>query len=108
MTRKKTLKQKRDEIELSLRNQLQIKRATAPHFEDRIQSYLALWDIEQRLKKDIENRGITYTETMSTGREKTVENPSVKTIVALNKQQLMILKELGLTTDEAVEEIEEL
>ncbi|MEG1550660.1 MAG: hypothetical protein RR355_00140 [Oscillospiraceae bacterium] len=100
--KKMTKKQKRDAIEKSLKIQLTAKKADEIHFLDKIDEYMELWDIKQKLNLDIKKRGINFEETMSTGFTKKVSNPSVKELVAVSKQSLSILKELGITTEQNI------
>lgn len=97
-------KRKKSDIEASLRKQLTALGAAVPHFEDLIDSYLELWDIKQKLQKDIKKRGIRYEEMMSTGVKKSVVNPAIKESVNVNKQMLSILEKLNLTTEESTGE----
>lgn len=101
MAAKQTKKQKRESIEKSLQTQLKALQADVPHFNDLIDTYMAMWDTQEGLKKDIKKRGVKCIEMMSTGVEKTIDNPAIKDMVTINKQMILILKELHLTTDES-------
>lgn len=78
--------------------QLALIGAAKPHYEDLIRDYMSLWETKKSLQKDIKDRGIVYEEYTATGIEVKKNNPSVKDLVAINKQMLSLLKELGLTT----------
>ena len=55
------------------------------------------------LKTDIKKRGVTFETTSASGKATIVkQNQSVKDLVAVNKQMLMILDKLELTTKETI------
>lgn len=89
----------KSKIKESLENQLKVKGANAAHFEDLICDYMALYDVKTLLKKDIKDRGVAYETTSAAGHKIGKQNQSVKDLVAVNKQMLMILDRMGLTTD---------
>jgi len=87
------------EIKESLMSQLKTMGKSSAHFENLVDEYIYLLGLIKNLKQDIKKRGIKYTETMSTGFSKTVNNPSIKDLMAANKQALAILHELGVTAE---------
>ena len=92
---------RRGAVRESLVAQLIARGGMVEHFEDMINDYMSLWDTKMKLISDIRKRGIIYEGLSSVGKMITKENTSVKTLLMVNKQMLMILHELGLTTDEA-------
>lgn len=88
-------------IRESLEQQLALKGAGLDCFTDMIKDYMHLWKIKNKLLADIRTRGIVYKDLSSTGVPMQKNNPSVKELVGVNRQMLSILKELGLTTDNA-------
>lgn len=92
---------KRDKVLNSLLEQLAIKGASVDCFEDLIQDYMSLWDTKNALIADISIRGVMFKDKSSVGIEMMKNNPSVKELVMVNKQMLMLLKELGLSTENA-------
>lgn len=86
-------------IKKSLIAQLQAKRAFVPHFYDKICDYMELYEIKKALQKDIKDRGVSYETKSANGVDIVKQNQSIKDLVAVDKQMLAILKELGLTTD---------
>lgn len=86
-------------IKESLIKQLEVKNANIPHFNDLICDYMVLYDTKKALQKDIKDRGVSFETTSASGYKITKQNQSVKDLVAVEKQMLMILKEMGLTTD---------
>lgn len=95
--------QKKSDILESLISQLEKKQADISCFLDLIDDYMALYDIEKKLKTDIKKRGVSY-ETQSASGKATIikQNQSVKDLVAVSKQMLMILDKLGLTTEKTI------
>ena len=69
--------------------------------------YMNLYDIKKALQKDIKTRGISYETTSASGYPITKQNQSVKDLVAVGKQMLLILDKLGLTTGEIVPDSDE-
>lgn len=97
--------QKKGDILNSLISQLKKKEADISVFLDLIDDYMSLYDIKKKLKADIKKRGVAYESTSASGKAKiTKQNQSVKDLVAVNKQMLMILDKLGLTTDKTIKE----
>ena len=89
----------KESVRQSLMKQLHDKGADVSHFVDLVNDYMALWAVKDKLVADIDGRGITYVDVSSVGVKMTKNNPSVKELIMVNKQMLMVLKELGLTTD---------
>ncbi|MGN0484892.1 MAG: P27 family phage terminase small subunit [Lachnospiraceae bacterium] len=94
-------------IKESLELQLAKKGAKIECFEDLICDYMNLYDIKKALQKDIKDRGIAYETTSASGYPITKQNQSVKDLVAIGKQMLLILDKLGLTTSEVIQEGDE-
>ncbi|WP_242945378.1 P27 family phage terminase small subunit [Hespellia stercorisuis] len=89
----------------SLISQLKKKEADISVFLDLIDDYMSLYDIKKKLKADIKKRGVAYESTSASGKATiTKQNQSVKDLVAVNKQMLMILDKLGLTTDKTIKD----
>ena len=87
------------QIKNSLIKQLETKGANVAHFIDLIYDYLELYETKKKLQTDIKKRGVSYKTTSASGYEIIKQNQSVKDVVAVEKQMLSILKEMGLTTD---------
>ena len=86
-------------IKESLVKQLEVKKANVAHFYDLILDYLVLYDTKKALQKDIKKRGVSYKTLSANGYEIEKQNQSVKDLVAVEKQMMSMLKEMGLTTD---------
>lgn len=85
-------------IRASLLDQLEAKGAALEHFTDLVKDYMSLWEVKNKLIKDIKTRGVMYKDYSSVGVEMQKNNPSVKELVGVNRQMLALLKELGLST----------
>lgn len=90
----------RAKIKNSLMTQLKTKGANVAHFEDLIGDYLVFYDTKKKLQQDIEERGVSFETTSASGHPIVKQNQSVKDLVAVNKQMLVILDKMHLTTDE--------
>lgn len=88
----------REDVRKSLLQQLSYKGADADYYSDVINDYMALWDTKTALQKDIDSRGVVYKDKSSVGIEMYKNNPSVKDLLATNKQMMAILKDLELNT----------
>ena len=60
---------------------------------------MSLYDIKKKLQQDIKKRGVSYKTVSASGYPIEKQNQSVKDLVAVNKQMLVILEKLKLTTD---------
>lgn len=94
----------KEKIKESLMEQLWKKGAKIEVFEDLIYDYMSLYDVKQNLKKDIKKRGVSYETKSANGYDIEKQNQSVKDLVMVSKQMLLILEKLGLTTDEVVQD----
>lgn len=94
-------------IKDSLIKQLKDKGADVDHFHDLISDYIYYWNLEKSMQKDVKERGLTFKSTSASGYPIEKENPSIKNAIQYNKQKLAILKELGLTTSNVVNEVDD-
>lgn len=94
----------RKDIEKSLKDQLSAKGADIDLFNDQIQDYMTMWDLKEMLKDDIQENGLRLNYTTANGGFAEKDNPSVKQIPLINKQMLMLLKQLDISTDKVVKE----
>ena len=97
--KKTTRAPSKTKIKESLIKQLEAKKANVAHFQDLIYDYLQLYDTKKMLQKDIKTRGVSYKTLSASGVSIMKHNQSIKDLVAVEKQMLSILKEMGLTTD---------
>lgn len=89
-------------IKESLIKQLENKGANVEHFRDLIEDYIWMYEQEKAMKKDIKVNGRMYKAKSASGYSIDKENPAVKNAIMYNKQKLSILKELGLTTENVI------
>ena len=58
---------------------------------------------KKKLKQNIKREGVSYEAQSASGKATIIkQNQSVKDLVAVNKQMLMILDKLGLTTEKTI------
>lgn len=92
----------RSRVKKSLIEQLKAKGADIDIFTDQINDYMAMWDLKESLKADIEENGLRMMYRTAHGGRAEKDNPSVKQLPAVNKQMLMLLKQMEISTDNAV------
>jgi len=89
---------KKQDVQKDLLKQLEMKKSNSNYFIDLVNDYMQFWDIKTDLFKDVKKRGVMFTDVSSTGIPMQKNNPSVKEIVGVNKQMLVLLEKLDLTT----------
>jgi phage terminase small subunit len=99
----KTMDRNGRKIKKSLMLQLRMKGADVAHFSGLIGDYVELYKLKTRLLEDIRERGVTYQEISSSGNLITKNNPSNKEVQGVLREMRGILKDLGLTTEDAAE-----
>lgn len=88
-------------VRKSLEDQLKAKGADIDLFLDQINDYMTMWDLKEKLKEDIAENGLRLMYRTANGSKAEKDNPSVKQIPLINKQMLMLLKQLEISTDNA-------
>lgn len=91
-------------IKKALMEQLAHRGADLDHFKELVCDYCDFWEIAQALKKDIKDRGVVYSDVSSVGVPMQKNNPSVKELVNVNKQMLVVLEKLKLSVEEITAE----
>lgn len=91
-----TVKQR---LEKSLKNQLKLKGAQEYHFEKLVDDYIALYEIKEKLKKDIEEHGVRVEVPTAKGVLQEKMNPAVTEITKVSTQMIKILDKLGISPD---------
>lgn len=86
------------DIRASLEAQLRDKGADVAVYISLLDDYMRYWRMEKDLQADIKHRGVNITCISATGKEYEKQNPSIAAALQCNKQKLMILDKLGLTT----------
>lgn len=104
---KSKLDKKAESVLASLLKQLEDKGARNAHFEKLAEDYVWLFRQVEIMKEDIKTRGVTYAATSSVGKEYEKDNPAAKNVILYSRQMLAILKELGLSTDDAARSADE-
>lgn len=87
------------EIRESLEAQLKDRGADVLHFQSLLDDYMFFYRQAKKMQADVKKNGMTITAKSAAGKEYDKENPAIKAAVMYNKQQLAILKEMGLTTE---------
>ena len=87
------------EIRESLEAQLKDRGADVLHFQALLDDYMFFYRQAKKMQADVKKNGTTITAKSAAGKEYDKENPAIKAAVMYNKQQLAILKEMGLTTE---------
>ena len=95
----------RECVKRSLIEQLEAKGAGIDVFRDMIDDYMTMWDEKETLKQDMKEKGLRYSVTSGNGFETEKDNPSFKVFPLVNKQMLMLLKQMGLTTGDVTESL---
>lgn len=85
-------------IRESLEAQLREKGADVAVYQSLLDDYMRYWRMEKDLQADIKHRGVNATYTSAAGKEYEKQNPSIAAALQCNKQKLLILDKLGLTT----------
>ena len=98
-----------EKVRKSLIRQLEAKNACFDHFIGLVNDYCFYFETVEQLKKDILEKGVTYTSMSASGKEYEKDNPALKLLPGYTRQMLQILKDLGLNTANVmVEEDDEL
>ena len=80
-----------------LKEQLDINNAYNSYTEDLLQDYIKLAKVKDKLNADIDKRGVNVKYNNGGGQTGYKKNDSVVELPKINKQMLMLLKELGLS-----------
>lgn len=87
---------KKDEIKKDLVDQLERNGVLGNQYQDLIDDYMALWDIKNKLIKDIRTRGVSVEWRNGGGQGGVKKNESIAELNKTNAQMLKILNDLGL------------
>ena len=90
-----------------MEKQLEAKDADIDMFNDQINDYMTMWDLKEKLKDDIEEHGLRMKYLTANGGYAEKDNPSVKQLPLINKQMLMLLKQLDISTEKVVKDGED-
>lgn len=101
---------KKADIKKDLMDQLERNGVFGCHYLDMIDDYMALWEVKNKLIKDIELRGVSVEWNNGGGQHGFKKNDSVGELAKINAQMLKVLNELGLKASMAagVDDYEEM
>ncbi|MES5896827.1 P27 family phage terminase small subunit [Bacillus cereus group sp. RP43] len=87
---------RRMRIRRDLLAQLERNEIAGNHYEDLVEDYLALWDMKEKLISEVKKNGVMVK--WSNGKQiGTKKNDAVTELPRVNKQMLVLFKELGLS-----------
>ena len=89
--------ERRAELEAEIRDQLATKGLKGPVFEDKIDTFLKLWDAFQEAVRCLNARGRTYFTVSSAGKNYEKDNSATKDIVTMAKAMEDLLDGLEIT-----------
>ena len=98
----------KSKIRESLMEQLRLNGADVAHFQSQIEDYIFLFETVKKMKKSIKENGRTYMAMSAAGKEYEKDNPDAKLLPRYTSEMRAILKDLGLTTKNVMEDDEEL
>lgn len=87
---------KKTDIKKDLINQLERNGVYGNHYLDLINDYMCLWDIKNKLIRDIKKRGVSVAYQNGPNQFGFKKNDSIGELNKTNGQMLKILNELGL------------
>ena len=87
---------KKADIKKDLVDQLERNGVLGKHYFDLIDDYMCLWDIKNKLIKDIRVRGVSIEWSNGGGQGGFKKNESVSELNKTNAQMLKLLNDLGL------------
>lgn len=87
---------KKADIKKDLLDQLERNGIFGRQYTDLIEDYMALWDIKNKLIKDIKKRGVTVEWNNGPTQNGCKKNESIGELNKTNAQMLRILSDLGL------------
>lgn len=83
-------------IKDDLIHQLEMQSKYDKYYLDLIDDYLFFYQLKNKLKKDIKDKGVRYSVTNGNGIEVEKPNESILNLTKVNTQMLKILSELNL------------
>lgn len=95
------------EVLESLRSQLEERGVSVAAFDDLVEDYGKLWDIKNKLIRDIKKRGVVYKDFSAVGVEIQKNNPSTKELMNVERHMLLILDKLDLSTKNCESDIDD-
>lgn len=90
---------RKNEIRGNLKSLIEAKGSSNIVYDDLIETYLDLWETEQKLQSDIDENGIRVIKTDGRGQPREEDNTSIQKKQQSAKLRLGILKQLGIDPD---------
>lgn len=87
---------KKSDIKNDLLDQLDRNGVFGKYYIDLVNDYMALWEIKNKLIRDVKDRGVSVYWCNGGGQEGYKKNDSIAELNKTNAQMLKILNELGL------------
>ncbi len=84
------------EIRKDLYDQLESQMKYGQHYYDMVEDYIAFYRLKNKLKTDINKRGLRYKVINGNGIESEKPNESIINLTKVNSQMLKILSDLDL------------
>lgn len=86
----------KNEIKRDLLDQLEDNGTYGKHYVELVDDYMSMWEIKNKLLKDINTRGVSVEYVHGAGQRGFKKNDSVPEFIRTNAQMLKLLSELGL------------
>lgn len=94
--RKKNKETRRKLTKSSLILKLENKSENKDYLLDLVEDYMVMWDIKEKLQKDISTRGVSIKYNNGGGQSGVKKNDSVDQLIKMNAQMLKLLSMLGI------------
>lgn len=92
----KMAKSKKSDIKKDLLDQLELQSKYGKFYVDLVDDYIYLYDLKEKLKKDLTKKGIRYNTTNGNGISVEKNNDSLLNLTKINTQMLKILNDLNI------------
>ena len=96
---KKKMNNLRNNIEQALKDQLKVNNTDTKYYNDIVTDYMRLWDIKNKLLKDIEERGVSVTYNHGGGQSGVKSNDSVALLLKVSERMMKLLDSMGIKPD---------
>lgn len=92
----------------NLNQQLEKKKAVFPIYSDLVSDYMSYWEIKEKLKNDVKERGVYIKYNNGGGQTGETDNPSIDKLLKVTTKMKEILAQLEIDVASVVEEDDEL
>lgn len=100
-------KSKKMQIKQDLLDQLERNGIYGQHYVDLVNDYMALWEVKNKLIKDIKEKGVSIKYQNGENQWGYKKNDSVRELTNVNNQMLRLLDALGLKASQLESEEDE-